>query len=354
MNFLFLIETEGWYRLERFSPQTFREFVWENPFWLYAMPFALILFLIRWFLALPTRQKLSFTLPTDTKSLQKGTWWRFVPDVVLLLAIWLVMIALARPQKVNEKVQKYSEGIDIMLALDVSESMLYEDYSPNRLQVALQTAKNFIKSRLYEDRIGIVVFSGEAFTLVPLTTDYELLEKILSQEIQGKMTEAEGTALGDALAVCINRLSQSKAKSKIVILISDGDNNTGKISPTEASQIAQKEQIKVYTIITASYQAQVPFGKDAFGKPQMYENAIDEQIMRQIASTTQGEFFRAENAQNLERVLNEISAKEKSEILEIRYTQAKDFYRIYLLWAMIFWLLWLALKLTFMANALKD
>ncbi|WP_448529988.1 VWA domain-containing protein [Raineya sp.] len=354
MIFLFLIETEGWYRLEHFLPQTFREYVWENPFWLFAMPFALLLFLLRWFLALPTRQKLAVTLPANTQNLQKGTFFRFIPDAVLLIVLWLVMLALARPQKVNEKIQRYSEGIDVMIALDVSESMLYEDYSPNRLQAALQVAKNFIKSRLYEDRIGIVVFSGEAFTLVPLTTDYELLEKLLTQEVQGKMTEAEGTALGDALAVCINRLSQSKAKSKVVILVSDGDNNTGKISPIEASQIAQKEQIKVYSIITASYAAQVPFGKDAFGKPQMYENAIDEQIMRKIAQNTQGEFFRAENAQSLEKTLNEISAKEKSEVLEIRYSQAKDFYRIYLLWAMIFWLLWLALKLTFMNNALKD
>ncbi|PKQ68863.1 VWA domain-containing protein [Raineya orbicola] len=354
MNFLFLIETEGWYRWEHFLPQTFREYVWENPFWLYAMPFALLLFLLRWFLALPTRQKLVVTLPADTKKLQKGTFLRFVPDVILLMVLWLVMLALARPQKVNEKVQRYSEGIDIMIALDVSESMLYEDYNPNRLQAALQVAKNFIKSRLYEDRIGIVVFSGEAFTLIPLTTDYELLENILSQEIQGKMTNAEGTALGDALAVCTNRLLQSKSKSKVVILISDGDSNTGKIAPLEAAQIAQKEQIKVYPIITASYAEQVPFGKDALGKPQMYENAIDEQIMRQIAQITQGEFYRAESVQSLEKTLNEISAREKSEVLEIHYSQAKDFYRIYLIWAVIFWLLWLALKLTFMNNALKD
>lgn len=354
MIFLFLIETEGWYRLEHFLPQTFRGYIWENSFWLFAMPFALLLFLLRWFLALPTRQKLVVILPADTRKLQKGTFLRFVPDVVLLLAVWLVMLALARPQKVNEKVQRYAEGIDIMLAIDISESMLYEDYSPNRLQAALQVAQNFIRTRLYEDRIGVVVFSGEAFTLVPLTTDYELLEKFLNQEIKGKMTEAEGTALGDALAVCINRLSQSKAKSKVVLLISDGDSNTGKVSPIEASQIARKEQIKVYSIITASYAAQVPFGKDAFGKPQMYENAIDEQIMRTIAQNTQGEFFRAENTQMLEKTLNKISAMEKSEITEVRYLQAKDFYRIYLIWAMIFWLIWLALKLTFMNNGLKD
>lgn len=351
---LFLIETEGWYKLEHFSPKTFSEFVWEKPFWLYAMPFTVLLFLLRWFFSIPIRQKLPYTLPANTKSLQKGTTLRFIPDLVLLITLWLIMLALARPQKINQKIYKYAEGIDIILAIDVSESMLYEDYTPNRLQVALKTAKSFIQSRLYEDRIGVVVFSGEAFTLIPLTTDYELLTEILSTDIQAKMTEAEGTALGDALAVSINRLIQSESKTKIIILISDGDNNAGKISPLEAAYIAQKEQIKVYTIITASYQSQVPFGTDAFGRVQLYENAIDEQTMRQIAQITKGEFFRAENAQVLEKTLNDISAKEKSEILEIKYTQAKDFYRIYLIWAVIGWLIWLTLKLTFMNNALKD
>jgi len=261
---------------------------------------------------------------------------------------------LARPQRVNEKTEKYSEGIDIVIAVDVSESMLYEDYTPNRLQTALETAQKFIDGRLYEDRIGLVVFAGEAFTLAPLTTDYDLLRSYLKEEVKAQMTETEGTALGDALAVAINRLEQSKAKSKVIILISDGDSNAGRIQPLEAARLAQERQIKIYSIIAASRQEAVSYGKDAFGKPIMYENAIDEATMRQIAQISKGEFFRAENADALKTIFEKISAYEKSEILEVKYVQAKDFYRIYLIWAVIFWLIWLTLKTTFMNNALED
>ena len=303
---------------------------------------------------MPFRQKIPIVLSNNIKDFQKGVWKRFIPDIILLLSLSLIMVALARPQRVNEKTEKYSEGIDIVIAIDVSESMLYEDYAPNRLQTALQTAQSFIGGRLYEDRIGLVVFSGEAFTLVPLTTDYELLSSYLKEEVKAQMTESEGTALGDALAVSINRLEQSKAKSKVIILISDGDSNAGRIQPLEAARLAQERQIKVYTIIAASRQEQVPYGKDALGKPIMYENAIDEQTMRVIAETTKGEFFRAENPMVLKTIFDKISTYEKSEILEVKYVQAKDFYRIYLIWAILFWLLWLSLKTTFMNNALED
>ncbi|MFN3315268.1 MAG: VWA domain-containing protein, partial [Raineya sp.] len=246
LTFLFLVESEGWYRLEWFLPNTWQSYVWENVFWLYAIPFIILLPILRWLLVLPFRQKIHLVLPKDTKKFQRGAWRRFIPDIVLLLSLSLILVALARPQRVNEKTEKYSEGIDIVIAIDVSESMLYEDYTPNRLQTALQTAQNFIDGRLYEDRIGLVVFSGEAFTLVPLTTDYDLLRSYLKEEVKAQMTETEGTALGDALAVSINRLEQSKAKSKVIILISDGDSNAGRIQPLEAARLAQERQIKVY------------------------------------------------------------------------------------------------------------
>ena len=353
-TFLFLVETEGWYKPEWFLPSTWRSFVWQNEFWLYVLPFLVLLPMVRWLLAIPFRQKIPIVLPKDTKPFQKGVWKRFIPDLILLVSLSLILVALARPQRVNEKIEKYSEGIDIVIAIDVSESMLYEDYAPNRLQTALETAQKFIDGRLYEDRIALVVFAGEAFTLVPLTTDYDLLRSYLKDEVKSQMTETEGTALGDALAVAINRLEQSKAKSKVIILISDGDSNAGRIQPLEAARLAQEKQIKIYTIIAASRQEQVPYGKDAFGKPIMYENAIDETTMRQIAQISKGEFFRAENADALKTIFEKISTYEKSEILEVKYVQAKDFYRIYLIWAVIFWLIWLALKTTFMNNSLED
>lgn len=351
---MFLLESEGWYKLEWFLPNTWQTYFWQNSFWLYAMPFVLLLPILRWLLVIPFRQKIPIVLPKDTKPFQKGVWKRFIPDLILLISLSLVLVALARPQRVNEKIEKYSEGIDIVIAIDVSESMLYEDYAPNRLQTALETAQKFIDGRLYEDRIGLVVFAGEAFTLVPLTTDYDLLRSYLKEEVKAQMTETEGTAVGDALAVAINRLEQSKAKSKVIILISDGDSNAGRIQPLEAARLAQEKQIKIYTIIAASRQEAVPYGKDVLGKPVMYENAIDEQTMKQIAQTSKGEFFRAENANALKAIFEKISAYEKSEILEVKYVQAKDFYRIYLIWAVIFWLIWLALKTTFMNNSLED
>ncbi|KOY84859.1 hypothetical protein AD998_00690 [bacterium 336/3] len=351
---LFLLETEGWYKLDWFLPKTWKEYVWQNPIWLYTIPFLLLLPFFRWLLALPIKQKFEMVLPQNITKLRKRTWLRFIPDGILMLCLCLIAIALARPQKVNEKIERYSEGIDIVLALDISESMLYEDYSPNRLQVCIETAKKFIESRLYEDRISLVVFSGEAFTLVPLTTDYDLLKQYLSQEVQINMTESEGTALGDALAVSINRLEQSNAKSKVVILLSDGDNNAGKVQPLEACQIAKEKQIKIYSIIAASRNEQVPYGKDALGKPAMYENSIDEATMKQMATTTQGAFFRADDAISLQKAFDKISTYEKSEIMEINYVQSKDYYRIYLIWAFIVFLFWLMLKTTFMNNALED
>lgn len=351
---LFLLESEGWYRPIWFFPSTWQSYVWQNSFWLYLIPFLILLPLLRWLLVIPFRQRLPLVLPKNTKPLQKHIGLRFVPDVVLLLSLTLILVALARPQRVNEKIEKYSEGIDIVIAIDVSESMLYEDYAPNRLQVALQMAQKFIEGRFYEDRIGLVVFAGEAFTLVPLTTDYDLLRMYLQEEVKAQMTETEGTALGDALAVAINRLEQSKAKSKVIILISDGDSNAGRIQPLEAVRLAQERQIKVYSIIAASRQEQVPYGKDITGKPVMYENAIDEQTMRQIAQISKGEFFRAENPNALKLIFDKISTYEKSETLQVKYVQAKDYYRIYLIWAVLFWLVWLALKTTFMNNTLED
>jgi len=293
-------------------------------------------------------------MPATYKEFQGKVWLRFLPDILLFLVQSLVLVALARPQIVNQKVEKYAEGIDIVIAIDVSESMLYEDYYPNRLQASLATAQKFIDDRLYEDRIGLVVFSGEAFTLVPLTTDYELLKNYLSEEVTDNMTESEGTALGDALVVAINRLEESKAKSKVVILLSDGDSNAGRIQALEAAQIAKEKQIKVYSIIVASRQAKVPYGKDANGKAQLYENAIDEATMQAIANLTKGEFFRADEQQILAKIFQKISTYEKSETLEVRFAEAKDYYRIYLIWAVVGWLTWLFLKNTFLNNALED
>jgi Ca-activated chloride channel family protein len=263
----------------------------------------------------------------------------------------LLLVALARPQKTNEKVEQWTEGIDIMIALDISQSMQIEDFQPNRLEAAKDVARNFIKGRI-QDRIGLVVFSGDAFSLAPLSTDYELLQAYLN-EINFDMIENRGTAIGSALAVSTNRMRESESKSKVCILISDGENTAGNIDPITAAELAAGYNIKVYTIVVGK-EGMVPFGKDLFGRPNMVPNTLDETSMRKIAEIGGGEFFRVSDNQALRQVFAKIDQYEKAEIKETRFKDTSDYYHIYLMWAIVLYLLWLMTKSTFLANALQD
>jgi Ca-activated chloride channel homolog len=276
---------------------------------------------------------------------------RIIPELLLMLVLAFICLALARPQKTNEKVEQSTEGIDIMIALDISQSMQIEDFPPNRLESAKAVARNFVDGRL-QDRIGLVVFSGDAFSLSPLTTDYELLKSYLS-DINFEMIENRGTAIGSALAVVTNRMSESKAKSKVCILLSDGDSNAGNIDPITAAELAEAYGIKIYTIVVGK-EGLVPYGKDFFGRPQMIENTVDETTMRKIADIGGGQFFRATDDQALKQVFAKIDQYEKAEIKETRYKDTSDYYFIYLQWGVACFLLWLMLKSTFITNVLQD
>ena len=276
---------------------------------------------------------------------------RFVPEILLMMVLSLVLTALARPQKSNEKVEQWTEGIDIMIALDISQSMQIEDFLPNRLEAAKEVARDFIKGRL-QDRIGSVVFSGDAFSLAPLTTDYRLLNSYID-EISFEMIESRGTAIGSALAVVTNRMQESKSKSKVCILLSDGDNTAGNIDPITSAELAAAYEIKIYSIIVGK-EGLVPFGKDYFGRPNMVENTIDESTMRNIAKIGAGEFFRVTDNEALKNVFSRIDKYEKAEIQETRFKDTSDYYFIYLTWAVVFFLLWMLLKSTFLSNALQD
>jgi Ca-activated chloride channel family protein len=269
----------------------------------------------------------------------------------MILAMALLLVALARPQKTNEKVEQWTEGIDIMLAVDISQSMQIEDFTPNRLEAAKQVARDFIKGRL-QDRIGIVVFSGDAFSLSPLTTDYHLLNSYLN-EISFDMIENRGTAIDSALAVVTNRMRESESKSKVCILLSDGDNTAGNIDPITSAELAAAYNIKIYTIVVGK-EGLVPFGKDYFGRPNMVENTVDETTMRKIAKIGSGEFFRVTDNEALKSVFAKIDQYEKAEIKETRFKDTSDYYFIYLEWAMVFLLLWLLMKSTFLSNILQD
>lgn len=342
---------DTWLSLEWFQPSTLRSFTWENTLFLWVIIGVPLLFLFRWLMRLRFNQKLPVAVTQKDLHVSPLTLVRLLPDIFLMVALALILVALARPQKTNEKVEQWTEGIDIMIGLDISQSMQIEDFLPNRLEAAKTVARNFIDGRI-QDRIGIVVFSGDAFSLAPLTTDYELLKTYLD-EINFEMIENRGTAIGSALAVVTNRMGESESKSKVCILLSDGDNTAGNIDPITAARLAESFGIKIYTIVVGK-EGLVPYGKDFFGRPNMIENTVDETTMRKIAEIGRGEFFRATDNKALTQVFARIDQFEKAEIKETRFKDTSDYYYIYLQWAMAFFLLWLALKSSFISNVLQD
>ena len=345
------MDNVNYWSLDWFYPSTLRAFTWTNSLFLYAIALVPLLLLIRWLLRYFFNQKLPVAFTKADLKTSHGTWLRLVPELLLGLIVILMLIALARPQKTNEKVEQWTEGIDIMLAIDISQSMQIEDFTPNRLEAAKNVARDFIKGRM-QDRIGIVVFSGDAFSLTPLTTDYSLLNAYLN-ELNFDMIESRGTAIGSALAVVTNRMRESNSKSKVCILLSDGDNTAGNIDPITSAELAAAYNIKMYTIVVGK-EGMVPFGKDFFGRPNMVENTVDESTMRKIAEIGAGEFFRVTDNQALLQVFKKIDQYEKAEIKETRFKDTTDFYFVYLRWAIALILAWLLMKSTFLSNVLQD
>jgi Ca-activated chloride channel homolog len=342
---------DPWYSIAWFSLTVLKGFTWEKPLFLYGITVIPVLFIVRWVLRYYLNQKLPVALFKSELKSSPLNLFRFLPEIILSLVLALLLVALARPQRTNEKVEQWTEGIDIMIALDISQSMQIEDFKPNRLEAAKEVARDFIKGRK-QDRIGLVVFSGDAFSLAPLTTDYDLLQNYLN-DISFEMIESRGTAIGSALAVVTNRMRESESKSKVCILISDGDNTAGNIDPITSAELAAAYTIKLYTIVVGK-EGMVPFGKDFFGRPQMVENSVDETTMRKIAELGAGEFFRATDNEALKSVFKRIDQYEKAEIKENRFKDTSDFYFIYLKWALVLFLFWLLLKSSFLSNVLQD
>lgn len=340
-----------WYSLSWFDPTILRSYSWEQPLFLWLILIIPLLFVFRWLIRYYFSQKLPVAVSSRDLKSSPTNLIRLIPEILLMLVCMLVLTALARPQKTNEKVEQYTEGIDIMIALDISQSMQIEDFQPNRLEAAKKVALDFIDGRV-QDRIGLIVFSGDAFSLAPLTTDYDLLRSYI-RDINFEMIENRGTAIGSALAVVTNRMRESEAKSKVAILLSDGDNTAGNIDPITAAELASAYGIKIYTIVVGR-QGLVPYGKDFFGRPNMIENTVDETTMRRIAEIGGGEFFRATDNEALSSVFSKIDELEKAEIKETRYKDTSDYYFVYLQWAASFFLIWLLLKSTFISNVLQD
>lgn len=344
-------ESFDWVDLKWFYPETFLSFDYENRLFLYLIPAVPFLFLLRWLFHFRFRQKLEFAFPEKNVKSDKTAILRVVPRFFMIMFIGLVVFSLSRPQRTNEMAEQWSEGIDIMIALDISESMLLEDFSPNRLEAAKKVAKKFVQGRM-NDRIGMVIFAGEAFSLCPLTTDYQLLYDYLD-EIRQNMITKPGTAIGSAISVAINRMRESESKSKVMILISDGENTAGNIDPITAAQLARAFNIKIYTIGVGK-DGKIPMGKDIFGNTQYIESVLNETTLRKIASLGDGRFFRASSSSALANIFARINKYEKAEIKETRFKDTKDYYDIYIKWAVVFFFGWLLLKSTFLSNSLED
>ncbi|GHB40796.1 vWA domain-containing protein [Mongoliitalea lutea] len=334
-----------------FLPDTFRGFDWENLWALHLLWAVPMLLLLRKFIKFLKNPVLELSLPGSVAQNNPWTYLRLIPGIIFLLGLWMIIVAIARPQKTNERVEQYTEGIDIMLVLDISESMDLQDFRPNRLEAAKETATDFINGR-FGDRIGMVIFAGEAYSLAPLTTDYKLLTDLI-KDIGFNMMDAKGTAIGSAIAAGTNRMRESEGKSKVMILLSDGENNAGNVDPIFAAQLAAALDIKIYTIAVGK-DGMVPYGVDFFGRPNMIESYLDETTLRDIARIGGGEFFRASDGDALEQIFDRIDSLEKAEIIESRYKETVDFYRVYLFWGIVCFLIWLGLKSTFFNNFLLD
>lgn len=254
--------------------------------------------------------------------------------ILRLLALSLIIIALARPRSVDvTSKSKTTKGIDIVMAIDVSSSMLANDLKPNRLEALKKVASTFVQDRI-NDRIGLVVYAGESYTKTPVTSDKVIILQSLKMVEYDDSIIADGTGIGVGLATAINRIKDSKAKSRIVILLTDGVNNSGTIDPRTAADIAKEYGIKVYTIgIGTNGKAMFPVAKDANGKLvfRMMPVEIDEKLMQEIAKKTDAKYFRATSNQKLQAIYDEINKLETTEIDEKKFYNYDEKYKIFVL-----------------------
>lgn len=241
---------------------------------------------------------------------------------LILISLILMCIALARPQFVSENRIVKKDGIDIVIALDLSQSMLQRDFKPNRLETAKRLLREFVAKRV-NDRISLVVFGGDAYTKIPLTFDHNIVDEITSKLTTEDITSNNRTAIGMGLGVSLNRLKASEAKSKVIILMTDGENNSGEMSPIGASEIAKDLGIKIYTIGIGAKEIQI---RVPFGHTTVKNTELDENLLKSIASTTGGEYFRASNEKEFQNIFNKIDNLEKTKIDGRTYYEKDELY----------------------------
>jgi len=270
---------------------------------------------------------------------------RHILFVINNIALLFFIMALARPQSSSSRKEVTSDGIDIILALDISTSMLAEDLKPNRIEAAKKNAIEFIDNR-ESDRIGLVVFAGESYTSCPITSDHTVLKNLITNLKSGVIID--GTAIGLGLSTAISRLKDSKAKSKVIVLLTDGSNNSGNIAPETASEIAQVYNIKVYTIGIgtkgkAPYPMQTPYGKQYV----MVDVDIDESLLKTLAENTNGLYFRATSTKALKSIYEKIDKLEKSKIEQFYYSKKSEEFHIFLFLGILLFITEFILKFTY-------
>ena len=314
--------------------------MYPNILWLTAIVPLIVLYYI--FIA---RRKASLTVSTiggkrAPRSLR--FWLRPLPIILRVAAVLLFIVALARPVNITQEHETTTDGIDIVMAMDISGSMLARDFTPDRLTSAKHLAAEFVANRR-GDRIAVVAFAGEAFTQAPLTSDQATIETMLSRLRSGVVED--GTAIGNGLATAINRLRESGAKSKVIILLTDGVNNRGQISPLMAAEIARDMGIKVYTIGVGT-RGRAPYpAVDIFGNQTtvMADVEIDEELLREISSMTGGKYYRAVNDEALREIYAEINELETS---KVQVTNYQTYEELFLMWVLL-GLLFLGLEFIF-------
>lgn len=310
----------------------FNQLEFASPVFFYFL--ILIPVMIAWYISRHSRRNTELQLSAtsvfegDRKSWKPAFYHTLF--ALRVLAVAALIVALARPQSSSSQQNITIEGIDIVMAQDVSSSMLAEDLKPNRLEAAKTVAGDFIEQRP-NDRVGLVIFSGESFTQVPLTTDHAVVHNLF-KDVKSGMIE-DGTAIGDGMATAINRLKDSKAISKVIILLTDGVNNAGNLDPVSAAEIAKLYGIRIYTIGvgslgTAPYPVQTAFGRQY----QTVDVEIDEELLKQVAEMTEGRYFRATSNQKLVEIYDEIDQLEKSKIDVTSFTTEDE---EFLPWALL-------------------
>lgn len=326
------------------------DIVYANPKYLFLL--LLLIPLIGWYIYKLRKMQATFKM-SSSFAFEKApstirVYLRHFPFLLRILALALIIIVLARPQSVSSSDTSNSEGIDIVMALDISGTMMAQDFSPTRLEAAKKVAAEFINDRP-NDRIGLVIFAGESFTQCPLTTDHRVLLNLLNEVKFGMIQD--GTAIGLGLANSVNRLKDSQSKSKIAILLTDGSNNAGQIAPLTAAELAASYGIRVYTIGigsrgTSLAQIMTPYGPQTM----QVSGDFDERTLTEIASITNGTYFRATDNTSLKQIYDEIDQMEKTHISVNTVTKRKELYLPFAILALILVGFELILRRTLLRN----